>query len=78
MLNNFKEGLLGYSTADDVTEEDLNDLDRINLQAIREAIRAENVTEEDLDSLNELRERPQIIEEEENRYKYMKGKNDKK
>ena len=65
MLNNFKEGLLGYSTADDVTEEDLNDLDRINLQAIREAIRAENVTEEDLDSLNELRERPQIIEEEE-------------
>ena len=74
LLNNFKEDVENYSTADDVLEEDLNDLDRINLLAAKEMVRAERITEEDLDSvslqINKNKEKEEISSQK-NEYKII-------
>ncbi len=62
-MNNFKGGT--YSTADDISEEDLDDLDRINLMAAKEMVMAERITEEDLDFISAPKQQQEIVEEEE-------------
>ena len=63
LLDNFKNG--NYTTADDISEEDLDDLDRINLMAAKEMIMAEKITEEDLDFISVPKQQQEIVEEEE-------------